>query len=449
MPVFELAGEVSAPVGEVFAWHARDGAFSRLAPPGSRFREIEHTGGISDGARNVFDLRAGPFWIRWVALHDGYVASEQFRDTQILGPLPRWVHTHSFRQSDGYSVVSDHVDYALPGGGLVNQFSSLVEARFLEPMFRFRHARTSQDIERHLRYDRPRGKVAVSGSTGFIGSALVPYLSTAGHEVVRIKRADAVAGNVPTGCDAVVHLSGEKIAGRWTASKKRRIYDSRIQTTRAISERIARMDEPPRALICASAVGLYGDTEDIWVDEAASAGRGFLADVVRDWENATAAARDAGVRVVNIRAGVVVGSSGGIVAQLRPLMLAGGGVIVGSGDQWVSWIGLDDLVGVFEWALHLDVEGAVNAVSPVPVQMSTFMSEMGRSLRRPVGLRVPEGLLRRVLGESAALVLDSQRVRPEKLIGGGFTFLTETLDAAFGWELHGVAAKYEPRVDGG
>ena len=289
--------------------------------------------------------------------------------------------------------------------------------------------------------------VLVSGSSGLIGSALVPALSADGHAVRRLRRApgsgaDATSWNPDDGTfaegaldglDAVVHLAGENIAGgRWTASRKSRIRDSRVEGTRRLCAALAALETPPRVLVAASAIGFYGDRGDALLDESAAPGIGFLPEVSRSWEAAAAPAREAGIRVVHLRIGIVLSPAGGALGQmLLPFKLGVGGVL-GSGDQYMSWIALDDLVGIVRHALADEsLSGPVNAVAPRAVTNREFTRTLGQVLRRPTILPAPAFALRIALGEMAdALLLASTRVDPAALRGGSFEFRHPELDGA-------------------
>jgi hypothetical protein len=289
-------------------------------------------------------------------------------------------------------------------------------------------------------------RISVTGSSGLIGSALVPFLTAQGHEVGRVVRSptaagawrwDPVAGHVDAGAvdgkDAVVHLAGETIAaGRWSAARKARIRDSRVRGTRVVAEAVARADPRPKALLCASAMGFYGDRGDERLPEASAPGRGFLSEVSREWEEACAPARDQGVRVVNLRFGIVLSPAGGALAKmLLPFRLGAGGV-VGPGKQWWSWVALDDAVGAIQHALVTPaLAGPVNVAAPNPVMNAEFTSTLGRVLARPTLFPVPEFAARLAFGEMAdALLLASARVVPERLQQTGYVFRHPELEGA-------------------
>jgi uncharacterized protein (TIGR01777 family) len=283
-------------------------------------------------------------------------------------------------------------------------------------------------------------RVAVSGSGGLIGSALMKALADGGHDAVRmVRRAPSVGekavrwdprtGAVDAagleGADAVVHLAGENIAaGRWNAGRKAAIRDSRVEGTRHLSEALAALSNPPETLVCASATGYYGDRGDNVVTEESPAGTGFLAEVCREWEAASAPAVRKGIRVVTLRIGMVLASDGGALSRMLPVFRAGLGGVLGSGSQYVSWIALDDLPAIVLHALSREeLRGAVNAVAPRPATNRELTKALGKVLSRPVLCSVPAFALRLVFGEMAdALLLSGCRVLPRRLEETGYRF---------------------------
>jgi uncharacterized protein len=291
-------------------------------------------------------------------------------------------------------------------------------------------------------------KILVSGSTGLVGSALVPRLEADGHRVVRLLRGKTLPGQTGIawdpaagildarsleGFDAVVHLAGESIAsGRWTHAKKARIRDSRVVGTALLADRIAGLSLPPGALLCASAIGYYGDRGDETLREDSPPGRDFLGRVCRDWEAASEPAARKGVRVVHLRFGVILSPAGGALAKmLAPFRLGLGGP-VGDGRQYLSWIAIDDAVGSLLHALTAKLpSGPVNVVSPNPAINAEFTRTLGRVLGRPAFLPMPAFAARLAFGEMAdALLLSSQRVAPDRLVASGFTFRFPSLEPA-------------------
>jgi len=281
-------------------------------------------------------------------------------------------------------------------------------------------------------------RIAVTGSSGLVGSALVPSLLSAGHEVVRLKRPEqwdpdrrTIDASVFSHADAVVHLAGENIAsGRWTAARKQQILDSRVNGTKLIAETISRIDPPPRVLVSASATGYYGDRGSEVLREESPSGNGFLAEVCRQWEAATAAATRQGVRVVYLRTGLVLSPHGGAIGKmLFPFKLGVGGKI-GSGNQYWSWISLDDVCGAIVHCMQASgLHGPVNTVSPAPVTNFEFTKILGRVLGRPTIFPLPAFAARLAFGEMGdALLLASARVEPTKLVASRFVFKHKELE---------------------
>ncbi len=305
-------------------------------------------------------------------------------------------------------------------------------------------------------------KIVLTGSSGLVGSALSASLAAAGHHLTRLRHAKPWPDL--EGHDAVVHLAGESIAaGRWTAERKRRIHESRSELTRRLSEAVAALTQPPQVLISASAIGIYGDRGDQvlreehapagagddevrpWRVSAAAArkveesnqrerahGAGFLVEVCRDWEAATAPAAGKGIRVVNLRFGLILGAAGGALAKMLPPFKLGAGGVIGDGRQYMSWIALDDVIGVIHHALtNGSLRGAVNVVAPNPVTNREFTRTLGRVLRRPTIFPLPAFAARLAFGEMAdALLLSSQRVEPARLAASGYAFRFPELEAA-------------------
>jgi uncharacterized protein (TIGR01777 family) len=296
-------------------------------------------------------------------------------------------------------------------------------------------------------------RVAVTGSSGLIGTALADSLRRDGHEVTRVVRRRPEPGEIRwdpqagrggldpaalAGIDAVVHLSGAPIAGGpWTKARKRVLRASRIQSTQTLVTAITAADRPPSVLLSGSAIGWYGDSGEREVDESAPAGTGFLADLVRDWEAAAQPARQVGVRVVNLRSGVVLSRRGGMLALLAPAFRFGLGARLGPGTQFISWISLTDHVSALRYLLdHAGIDGPVNLTAPAPVTNAALTAELARTLRRPAVLRIPAPVLRAVLGELSGELLASQRVLPRRLIQEpGFAFRHPDIADALAAEL--------------
>ncbi|MGE5144015.1 MAG: TIGR01777 family oxidoreductase [Acidobacteriota bacterium] len=295
-------------------------------------------------------------------------------------------------------------------------------------------------------------RVLISGSSGLIGSALRRSLVDGRHTVVRLVRGPA-SGDATTvswdperqtidrsgleGCDAVVHLAGEPLLGRWTADKKRRIADSRVRGTKLIAEALASLTRRPGVLVCASAAGYYGNRGDEVLTEESTPGRGFLAEVVRAWESAADPARQVGIRVVHVRTGLVLARGGGLLkVLLLPFQLGLGGPI-GSGRSYWSWIALEDLIAAYRFAIAREsISGAINAAAPNPVTNREFARTLGAVLGRPAVLPVPPVALRFVFGREAADdMLSGFRLQPTRLQAAGFRFQFPDLEPALRHEL--------------
>jgi uncharacterized protein len=453
MPVFETRAIMPVPVQELFAYHARPGAFERLAPPWQRIDIVEQTGGMQDGGRVAFDVHLGPLKKRWVAEMSDYREGAQFVDTQVEGPFASWRHTHRFvAVDDETSELVDHVEYGLPVGELTEWLGEGPAEKQLQRLFGFRHERTRLDLERHgLWKDKPRRKVAITGASGLIGSHLAVYLSTAGHEVLRlVRRGDVGPGEVSwdpaagrldpddlEGVDAVVHLAGATIGTLWTPKRKAAIMESRVQGTTTVVEALLHMATPPKVLISSSAVGAYGSRGGLALTEETDLGDGYLADVCRVWEAAAERATGAGVRVITPRQGIIISAAGGALAQQLPAFRAGLGIRLGDGHQWWSWVALDDVLAGMEWMLYdEELSGPVNLTAPEAVTNLEFAKTLGHVLHRPAALFAPERVVKTMLGGMAReMLLASQRAVPMKLNVRGFEFAFPELEGALRYEL--------------
>ena len=446
----EYASVLDHPLDEVFAWHTRRGAMRRLVPPWQPMTVVKETESLADGTA-ILGLPGG---LRWVAQHDpaGYQPPNQFVDVLSSDGLtgfrtwpPRaigwWRHTHRFSEAGvGKTRMHDEVDTTVPGLALRSTFA-------------YRHRQLAEDLAAH-RDAATAGAgqlvVAITGSSGLVGTALAAFLSTGGHRVIRLVRGEPTnaderrwdpsdpAADLLYGVDALVHLAGESIAGRFTDSHRRAIRDSRIEPTRRLAELAARTPGFG-VLVSASAIGFYGyDRGETLLDENSSRGKGFLADVVADWEAATEPAAQTGRRVVNVRTGIVQSAAGGTLRLLRPLFAAGLGGRLGSGRQWLSWIGIDDLLDIYYRAIYDSrLAGPVNAVAPHPVRNTDYTRALAETLRRPALLPVPSIGPRLLLGKQGAVELAeaNQCVAPAALEAIGHRFRQPTVEDALAHQL--------------
>lgn len=421
MMVQTYSSQVAAPRDAVFRWHERPGALARVTPPWLRIRVEREARSLRDGQAlmRIFGL------VRWHARHQPsvYDPPRAFADHLVggVGTVPiRWNLTHAFDDAgDDQTRITDRVATTLP-------------ARILRSVFAYRHHQIADDLaalRRANEFGDERLVIGMTGSSGFVGSALTALLTTSGHEIVRLVRRQPVAADerrwdpenpapdLLDGLDAVVHLAGTPILGRFTDRHKAKVRDSRVSPTRALAELAG--ETGLRAFISASAVGWYGsDRGDQILDESAAPGGGFLADVVTAWEEAARAASDRGVRTVLIRTGVALSPDGGVL---------------GDGRQWMPWIGLDDLLDIYRRALiDTQLSGPVNAVAPEPLRNTEFTRTLGRVLNRPTAVRVPRLGPTAVLGRDGAreFALVSQRVIPQRLTALGHVFRYPQLEPA-------------------
>lgn len=435
---------VDAPISEVFEWHARPGAITRLSPPWQPVRVGQEATSLRDG-RAVLLLPGG---VRWVAEHqpDGYNPPHQFVDQLVsagLSSVVSWRHTHMFSaegeaEAENETRVSDDVQTPVP-------------AAALRQMFAYRHRQLAADLATQHWARLHRGEpltVAITGASGLVGTALTALLSTGGHQVIKLVRhpaqgpgerqwqPDQPDPGLLDGVDAVVHLAGASIAGRFTPAHKRAVRETRVGPTRRLADlaAAARASGGPQTFVSASAIGYYGaDRGDEILGEDSAPGDDFLARLVVEWEAATAPAADAGLRVVQVRTGIVQTPKGGTLRLLFPLFEAGLGGRLGSGRQWLSWIGIDDLADVYLRALvDPALSGPVNAVAPDPVRNLDYTRTLGSVLRRPTVVPVPGFGPRLLLGAEGAreLAEASQRVRPDALLAAGHTFRYARLEPA-------------------
>ena len=439
---------------QVFDWHARPGAFQRLVPPWAPVR-LESFEGIGEGDRATIRLGPGPISIKWVAEHHDVIEGEQFCDRQVSGPFAHWDHTHRMEPiDDATSRLVDEIDYALPAGPIGRQVGEWFAEPELERQFAYRHRITRRDLDLHKRYN-PKGQsftVAVSGASGLVGSALTAMLTTGGHTVMPLVRSGptdeteilwdprtgAVEAEKLEQVDAVVHLAGENVFGLWTDAKKQRIFESRATGTRLLSDALASLDDPPDVFISASAIGYYGDhgtnpvREDAQPQEA-----GFLSDVCQAWESAADSARDAGIRVVHPRIGVVLTPAGGALQLMLPAFQFGLGGRVGTPEQYFPWITLDDVIGgLYHMIWTEELAGPVNLASPNPAQMSAYTRTLASILNRPAFLHPPVPIVKAIGGEMAEeMLLVSARIIPQKLLDTGYDFAYAELETGLRHQL--------------
>ena len=429
--------ELPASIDDAFGYHERWGALDRLIPPWESAVIEKSDRSLRPGSVVVLKSRIAGIPVRWVAEHTSYDPPNLFEDTQRSGPFERWNHRHEFRSSSADQCqLRDVIKYRLPMQPFGDIFGRAKALRTIEAMFAYRHRTTRDDLRLLRDFPHRSMSVAISGSTGLMGSRLAILLSLLGHETKSIVRGDSNDQSEVSvwqdddsfrdleGVDAVVHLAGKPIADeRWTDRVKQQIIESRVAKTRVLCEKLSRLDRKPEVLVCASATGFYGDRDDEVLSESSVAGDGFLPDVSVQWEDATQPAVDAGIRVVFARFGIVLTPAGGALKKmLTPAKLCGGSL--GSGQQWWSWVALDDAIGAIYHALaKSNVSGPMNVVSPQPIKNAEFAKTLADVLGRKAILPAPAFALRLAMGEMAdALLLASTRVEPGTLTKSGYRF---------------------------
>ncbi len=435
---------IDAPVEDVFTWHSRPGAFSRLAAPWAPLELRTEARSLRDGTA-VLDLPVG---LRWVARHnqEAFLPGRRFVDegvavglrSAVSGVLP-WRHIHEFEPlGDSRTRVLDTIETPIP-------------ARFLAELIAYRHRQLAGDLAAHRRaadHGMTSSTVAITGASGLVGTALCAFLSTGGHRVIRLVRGEPVdrternwnpSDPDPTaleGVDAVIHLAGATIAGRFTQRHKERIVSSRIEPTRLLSRAAA--SAGIRTFVSASAVGYYGKNrgdETLTETSPLPAEADFLSNVVDRWEQAALAGESAGTRVVIVRTGIVQSPRGGTLKLLLPLFRAGLGGRLGPGTQWLPWIGIDDLVDIYHRCLwDLSLSGPLNAVAPSVVRNVEYTRALAQAVHRPAVVPVPAFGPALLLGREGAeeLALASQRVSPATLLGRRHVFRTSSIGPALG-----------------
>lgn len=434
---------------ELYDWHTRPGALERLIPPWDRTRVRTRSGhGLAPGNRVVLELGAGPIPLTWEALHIEDVPGLLFRDTQVHGPFSRFTHSHLFTDTPDGARLEDRIDYALPGQAMLpGRVMDMVE-HMLDRVFHYRHTTLADDLRLHRQCGSAPMRILISGAGGVLGSALIPLLTTGGHEVWTLVRRQPdrrcreiywdpgrgelnLAGLPPF--DGVIHLAGENIGvGRWTRTKKQRVIDSRVTGTGLLSRAIAALPAPPRVLLTASAVGFYGDCLDCCMREEDRVGSDFISDVCDLWEQSARPAEAAGIRTVFMRIGVVLTPRGGALNRILAGSPLGFARSFGDGSQYISWIGINDMIGAMLHALTCEnLHGPVNIAAPEPVTNGELMRTLARVSGRPLLPPVPARLLKMLYGQMASeVLLGGCRVATDKLCGSGYTFRHPRLEPA-------------------
>ena len=422
-------------------------------PPWEVAEEVRADESLEVGSQRVFKFPMGPIKMTWIAEHTGYEPPRFFSDKMVKGPFWSWNHDHYLVEEEGLTKVIDEVNYQVPFGALGNLADRmlggiLVRGR-ISQMFKARELRLQRDLSHHSKFsDLPRKRILVAGSSGTIGTQLVAFLDTGGHEVWRLVRRSTKKGknelfwnpesgdldpDILEGFDSIIHLGGEGIGDkRWSSDRKRAIRDSRVVSTTLLSNAISKMRKKPEVLIMASAIGWYGDRGEEELDEKSESGSGFLPRTCIDWESAASEAVNAGVRTVFLRTGIVLtATSGALGKMLLPFQIGAGGPM-GGGKQWMSWISLDDeIYAIHHLLMRRESDGVYNLTSPDPVRQRRFAKVLGRVLRRPAILPLPALAIKALFGEmGVSLTMESQKVLPNRLLEEGYDFLHTDLEKA-------------------
>jgi len=446
--IFTQKTQVDVPVATLFAWHAREGAINRLTPPWAPLSLISRKGkGIDCGVQVKFRMKVMGIPMIWEAEHVEHKENELFRDRQVRGPFALWEHLHLFHtKGKNAAVMEDRVTFKLPMGILSLPFYGHARKE-LKRIFSYRHRVLKADMENRVGRIRKQ-RILVSGASGTIGKALVPFLRTCGHEIIRLVRdsennaQDALywdpyknildldaAGPI----DAVISLNGVDISrGKWTEKQKKLIVDSRVIPTRVLVDKMRAMKQPPSVFISSSAIGLYGEGADSELTEETPMGDSFISHVCDQWETASLGAARGGIRTVQLRIGVVLTPAGGALERMFIPFFLGLGTRLSHGRQYMSWISMDDaLGGILHILEEKEVHGPVNLTAPVPVTNKKFTQTLGRVLSRPAFFVMPGPIARLLWGDMGReTLLTSARVLPQKLIQSGYEFTHSRLEAA-------------------
>jgi len=440
--------KINVPVETLFSWHEQNGAISRLTPPWAPMKMISRKGiGIQKGVKVTFKLCIFKIPMIWEAEHIDYRKNEEFKDRQKKGPFSKWEHTHRFiSHGKSRSIMEDQVEFKLPFGIFSRPFYGFAKKEF-ERMFSYRHRVLKRDLENHVGKSK-KMRILISGASGTIGNALVPFLRTCGHEVIRLVRKEEElsddelfwdpyknildlesAGPI----DAVINLNGVDISrGRWTQTQKKQIIESRIIPTRVLVEKMSELDTKPLVFISSSAIGFYGERKDQTLKETDGKGESFISSVCKKWEDATIEAQKAGIRTIQLRIGIVLTPFGGALERMEFPFKAGCGVRLSHGRQYMSWISMEDVLsGILHILNNNKIKGPVNLTGPNPVRNKEFAKTLAMVFSKKVFFVLPEFIARALWGEMGKeTLLTSARVKPFKLLNNGFSFQHESLFSA-------------------
>ena len=431
------ASTVLAPHEFIYDWHTRDGAFERLTPPWESLQVLGADGAFEHRSVHLKLKRFG-VPIYWTSHHKDVIPGRQFVDEQVKGPFKFWRHAHVFQPlSDARTKLIDEIDFKLPLSPISHLFGGRAIKNDVMKMLAYRHTILKHDLQLQYRLPLAPQVIAISGTSGLIGSHLVPFLTAAGHVVKRLVRKqrpdwsyelcwDPEVGILDDFSDVtmIIHLAGESVASlfRWNDQKKNRISRSRIRSTQALVQQLRDTPNQVSTFVCASAIGIYPSSQQI-MTEASPPGDRFLSRVVTDWESQCDPIRGS-IRVCNARFGTVLHPAGGMINRLKPLMNMGVLGRVADGSQYMSWVALDDaLRAIYAMLAHPKLSGPINVVSPQPQPQKDWVKEWARHSFRPSFAPLPKRVVEQVMGEMGEeLLLQSQRVFPKTLSDHQFQF---------------------------
>lgn len=432
---------------------------------------IDQKGGINNGAISVFRINVGPITFKWVAKHFGYIHNLQFQDKMIKGPFKKWVHTHSFiSQGQNQCIIEDKIEYMPRFGKIGSKILQKRMQNYLNQLFLYRSRILVNDLFLEKITQEKGKRILISGSHGLIGSSLIPLLTSIGrHKISRLVR--KVKNNnmdlLPEtnkedkktifwdpqynkldpyeleGFDIIIHLAGENIFGRWTDTKKQRIFDSRVGSTKLLSESLTKLSHPPSLLICASAIGYYGGRPNEYLTEDSNPGKGFLSEVCQKWEKATKEATEIGIRVVNTRFGVVLTPKGGILQKLLSPFKLGLGITIGNKDQYISWVSIEDVIkSIFYSITNTSIKGPINIVSPNPVTNLEFSDILKKIFNPKLSMSISQNIPKLIFGEMSKEVLSTNTyVIPKKLVSTDYKFFSSELEDSLRFLLGKIETK--------
>jgi uncharacterized protein len=419
---------------------------------------IDHTGGINNDDNSIFRIKLGPITFKWVAKHFGYIHNLQFQDKMIKGPFKKWIHTHSFiPQEQNQCIIEDKIDY-MPRFGKIG--SKIIQKRiqnYLNQLFIYRERILVNDTILEKMTQEKGKNILITGSHGLIGSSLIPLLTNVGrHKITRLERKvnnnnmgsspttnkedkksifwypeyDKLDHNELEGFDIIIHLAGENIFGRWTDIKKQSIFNSRVGSTKLLAKSLTKLSNPPSLLICASAIGYYGDRPNEYITEDSIPGKGFLSEVCQHWEKATQDVTEIGIRVVNTRFGVVLTPKGGILQKLLSPFKLGLGITIGNKDQYISWVSIEDVIkSIFYSITNTSIKGPVNVVSPKPITNLEFSDTLKKIFNPKLSVSINQNIPKLIFGEMSKEVLSTNTyVIPKRLISTGYKFFNSELE---------------------